>query len=138
VARGCDISASHKSGLRRNNQKAGDALSDCETDGNSTPLLSAEYELLRKYLLGDDEGADVVDKAPHRCALRGLTKMLAVVRGGADTLPYLIRVVLGQGNGKPFLVNRCGILLPQVRASSAGQSGTLWNVHPSPRTPFQV
>jgi hypothetical protein len=68
--------------------------------------------------LGDDEGADVVDKAPHRCALRGLTKMLAVVRGGADTLPYLIRLMLDQGNGKPFLVNRCGILLPQVRVRS--------------------
>jgi hypothetical protein len=74
-----------------------------------------EYELLRKHLLGDDDGAEVVDQAPHRCAQRGLTKMLAVIRGGADSLPYLIRMAIGQGNGKPFLVNRCGILLPQVR-----------------------
>lgn len=83
--------------------------------------LYAEYLLLRRFLEGDDNTAvvdddsELVDKFPHENKYRRQTKMLAVVRGGADQLPYLVRLALNKGNGKPFLVNRCGIAFPRAQ-----------------------
>jgi hypothetical protein len=49
-----------------------------------------------------------LDAPPHGEKVRHCTKMVCMVAGGQDELPWAVRMAIGQGNGKPFMVNRTG------------------------------
>ena len=72
--------------------------------------MSPEVALMAKHFRANAEAdaATGLDAPPHGDKVRHCTKMVCMVAGGQDELPWAVRVAIGQGNGKPFMVNRTG------------------------------
>ena len=47
--------------------------------------------------------------------------MVCMVADGQQGLPMVVRVAIGQGNGKPFMVNKTGYS-PSMRAKGTSRS----------------
>ena len=72
--------------------------------------MAPEVALMAKHFRANAEAdaATGLDAPPHGDKVRHCTKMVCMVAGGQDELPWAVRVAIGQGNGKPFMVNRTG------------------------------
>ncbi|KAK3266422.1 hypothetical protein CYMTET_24952 [Cymbomonas tetramitiformis] len=76
------------------------------------------YTLLRNFLKGDGPGTDSpnLESAPaHKNEYRTRVKVMAKVAGGQDSLPWAVKMALNQGNGKPFIVSKCGTFIDHER-----------------------
>ena len=72
--------------------------------------MEPEIALMYRHFRANGEAhpESGLDAPPHGDKVRHCTKMVCMVAGGAEQLPWAVRVAIGQGNGKPFMVNRTG------------------------------
>ena len=82
---------------------------ELEQSGGDLSLMSPEVALMARHFWANREAdANGLDAPPHGEKVRHCTKMVVMVAGGQDSLPWAVRVAIGQGNGKPFMVNKTG------------------------------
>jgi hypothetical protein len=94
---------------------------ELERSNGDTTAMAPEVALMANHFRAETmadaaTGADV-DAPPHGAKVRHCTKMVCMVAGGQEELPWAVRVAIGQGNGKPFMVNRTGYF---ARRTGAG------------------
>jgi|TARA_B110000259_G_scaffold2866_1_gene3382 hypothetical protein len=77
-----------------------------KSDGD-TKKMSPEIALMSSHFNAACD-ARGLDAPPHANSARHVTKMVCMVAAGAEALPWAVRVAIGQGNGKPFMVNKTG------------------------------
>lgn len=75
------------------------------------------YKLLRNFLKGDGPGTDSpnLETPAHKNEYRTRVKVMAKVAAGQDSLPWAVKMALNQGNGKPFIVSKCGTFIDHER-----------------------
>ena len=81
-----------------------------EKSGGDVAKMPPEVALMARHFRANRE-ADAetgMDAPPHSEASRQCTKMVCMVAAGQEELPWAVRVAIGQGNGKPFMVNKTG------------------------------
>ena len=74
----------------------------------------------------DENGRDA---PPHLDASRHVTKMVCMVAAGQEELPWAVRVAIGQGNGKPFMVNKTGFFTKRQQGESSSYFEIGVNAH---------
>ena len=94
-------------------------------DGDTSKMDPAVGLMVRHFRAkGHDKNG--LDDPPHKEEVRTKTKMVAMVAHGAASLPWAVRVAIGQGNGKPFMVNKTGYF---TRRDGKGSFECGINVH---------
>ena len=80
-----------------------------EESGGDLNKMPPDIALMSKHF-NANSGADAngLDAPPHADKFRHVTKMVCMVAAGTEELPWAVRVAIGQGNGKPFMVNKTG------------------------------
>ena len=82
---------------------------ELERAGGDVSKMSPDVALMaRHFRANDGANADGLDAPPHPAPERHCTKMVCMVAAGQEELPWAVRVAIGQGNGKPFMVNKTG------------------------------
>lgn len=83
---------------------------ELERSNGDVGVMTPDVALMVKHFRanGEADAATGLDAPPHGEAVRHCTKMVCMVAGGQDELPWAVRMAIGQGNGKPFMVNRTG------------------------------
>ena len=88
---------------------AAETRAELERANGDVSKMSPDVALMaRHFRANDGADADGLDAPPHAAPERHCTKMVCMVAAGQEELPWAVRVAIGQGNGKPFMVNKTG------------------------------
>ena len=88
---------------------AAETRAELERANGDVSKMSPDVALMaRHFRANDGADADGLDAPPHPAPERHCTKMVCMVAAGQEELPWAVRVAIGQGNGKPFMVNKTG------------------------------
>ena len=117
--KGPDGPGQHICVVARMTDKTRDALREAGGDARAMP---PEVALMSRHFNAEVD-ADGADAPPHGASARRATKMVCMVAAGQEDLPWAVRVAIGQGNGKPFMVNKTGFFTKRER-SATSQTGT--------------
>jgi hypothetical protein len=96
-----------------------DATREALMKSGGDPLsMPPEVKLMFRHFNAqvDENG---LDAPPHADGARHVTKMVCMVAAGQEELPWAVRVAIGQGNGKPFMVNKTGFFTKRQSGSSS-------------------
>ena len=112
--KGPDGPGQHVCVVARMTDATRDAL---RASGGDTTRMPPEVALMSRHFNAEvDSGG--ADAPPHAAAARRVTKMVCMVAAGQEELPWAVRVAIGQGNGKPFMVNKTGFFTKRERLRS--------------------
>jgi hypothetical protein len=85
------------------------------SNGDLTKMPPEIALMSRHFNANEGADGDGLDAPPHKNPKRRCTKMVCMVAAGQEELPWAVRVAIGQGNGKPFMVNRTGFFTKRER-----------------------
>lgn len=112
--KGPDGPGQHVCVVARMTDATRDAL---RASGGDTTRMPPEVALMSRHFNAEVD-AGGADAPPHAAAARRVTKMVCMVAAGQEELPWAVRVAIGQGNGKPFMVNKTGFFTKRERLRS--------------------
>ena len=112
--KGPDGPGQHVCVVARMTDATRDAL---RASGGDTTRMPPEVALMSRHFNAEVD-AGGADAPPHAAAARRVTKMVCMVAAGQEELPWAVRVAIGQGNGKPFMVNKTGFFTKRERSRS--------------------
>ena len=120
--KGPDGPGQHVCVVARMTDATRDAL---RASGGDTTRMPPEVALMSRHFNAEVD-AGGADAPPHAAAARRVTKMVCMVAAGQEELPWAVRVAIGQGNGKPFMVNKTGFFTKRerLRSQTTEQSGS--------------
>ena len=117
-AAGPDGPGQHVIVIARMTRETRDELERC---GGDAAKMRPDVGLMARHFRGEGIGGvrptdlrgleEETDAPPHLAETRRCTKMVCMVAAGSEELPWAARVAIGQGNGKPFMVNRTGFFV---------------------------
>ena len=81
---------------------------ELERCGGDVDKMAPEVGLMARHFRAGPHDENGMDMPPHPAPVRHCTKMVCMVADGQQELPMVVRVAIGQGNGKPFMVNKTG------------------------------
>ena len=110
--KGPDGPGQHVCVVARMTDATRDAL---RASGGDTTRMPPEVALMSRHFNAEVD-AGGADAPPHAAAARRVTKMVCMVAAGQEELPWAVRVAIGQGNGKPFMVNKTGFFTKRERS----------------------
>ena len=113
--KGPDGPGTHICVVARMTDKTRDALRESGGDARAMP---PEVALVWRHFNAEVD-ADGADAPPHAAVARRATKMVCMVAAGQEELPWAVRVAIGQGNGKPFMVNKTGFFTKRERTAGS-------------------